>query len=110
MVQLKSWARADTEHLNVSKTQEFINTKLLKGWNTSQLSSFKIEYPVSKSVTARWMKEAGFSYVKHKKSYYVDRHEDEDVIADRITYIHNFFSDEIYEHVGSRCHNGNMET
>ena len=30
------------------------------------------------------MKEAGFSYVKHKKNYYVDWHDIEDVIADQM--------------------------
>ena len=28
----------------------------------------------------------------------MDRHEDEDVIADQIIYVHNLFSNEIYEH------------
>ena len=44
------------------------------------------------------MKEAGFKYERHKKCYYVDRHEDEDVVSDRVTYLENFFRDEIYEH------------
>ena len=30
--------------------------------------------------------------------YYVDRHEDEDVVSDRVTYLANFFHDEIYKH------------
>ena len=44
------------------------------------------------------MKEAGFKYELHKKSYYVDRHEDDDVVSSRNTYIKRFFADEIYEH------------
>ena len=44
------------------------------------------------------MKEAGFKYEKHKKSYYVDRHEDDDVVSDRKTYLQHFFENEIYEH------------
>ena len=37
-------------------------------------------------------------YEKHKKSYSVDRHEDEDVVSDRKTYVQKFFADEIFEH------------
>jgi hypothetical protein len=33
------------------------------------------------------MREAGFSYEAHKKSYYIDRHEDDDVVANRHVYI-----------------------
>ena len=49
-------------------------------------------------IVSRWMKEAGFRYAKHKKCYYVDRHEDKDVIEDRVTYVKNFFKHEINEH------------
>ena len=41
------------------------------------------------------MKEAGLKYEKHKKTYYVDRHHDEDVVNDRKTYVETSFSDEI---------------
>ena len=34
----------------------------------------------------------------HKKGYYVDRHEDADVIVDRTTYLQDFFENEILEH------------
>ena len=44
------------------------------------------------------MKEAGFKYEKHTKSYYVDQHEDEDVVADRKNYLQVFFENEIYEY------------
>ena len=96
-VQLKSWARKDIEHMTVKKTQEFINTKLLKDWTAEQFSTYKISFPVSESVTARWIKEAGFKYEQHTKSYYVDRHEDEDVVSDRNTYVTMFLKDEKYE-------------
>ena len=64
-VQLKSWARQDIEHMTVSKTQGFINTKLLMDWTAEQFSTYKISFPVSESVTARWIKEAGFKYEQH---------------------------------------------
>ena len=44
------------------------------------------------------MKEACFRYETHKKIYYVDRHEDSDVVSNRISYHDAFFTDEIYEH------------
>ena len=44
------------------------------------------------------MREAGFSYEAHKKSYYVDRHEDDDVVADRHIYINEDLEEELYEH------------
>jgi hypothetical protein len=44
------------------------------------------------------MREAGFSYEAHKKSYYVDRHEDDDVVGDRHEYIDEDLEEEIYEH------------
>ena len=44
------------------------------------------------------MREIGFKYEKHKKCYYVDRHEDEDVVDDRKTYLSKFFENEIYEY------------
>ena len=37
----------------------------------------------------------GFKYEKHKKSYYVDRHEDEDVVSDRKAYLVKNFDLEI---------------
>ena len=53
---------------------------------------------MSKYIISRWMKEAGLKYKKHKKSYYVDRHEDEDVVSDRKTYVETSFNNEIREH------------
>jgi hypothetical protein len=40
----------------------------------------------------------GFHYTEHKKSYYVDRHEDPDVLKQRTAYIKSDLADEIYEH------------
>ena len=44
------------------------------------------------------MKEVGFKYELHKKSYYVDRDEDEDVVSDRKAYLVKKIDLEIYEH------------
>ena len=97
-VQFKSWARQDLEHLTVKKAQDFINEKLLSQWSAEQLLVSKISFPVSECVVSRWLREAGFKYEKYKKCYYVDRHEDNDVVSDRKTYCSRFFRDEIYEH------------
>jgi hypothetical protein len=45
------------------------------------------------------MREAGFSYEAHKECYYVDRHEEDDiVIADRHVYIDEDRASKIDEH------------
>jgi hypothetical protein len=98
MVQFKSWARSDLETLTVNKAQAWINKTLLKDWSAEDLENSKILFPVSRNIAARWMLEAGFKYERHKKSYYVDRHEDTDVLADRNTYIAEFFEEELLEH------------
>jgi hypothetical protein len=97
-VQLKSWARADIEHLTIQKAAKFVNEELLKDWTAAAFSSHRIQYPVSEHIVSRWMREAGFSYEAHKKSYYVDRHEDDDVVADRHIYINEDLEEELYEH------------
>jgi hypothetical protein len=97
-VQLKSWARADIEHLTIQKAAKFVNEELLADWTADQFRSNRIQYPVSEHIVSRWMREVGFSYEAHKKSYYVDRHEDDDVVADRHIYINEDLEDELYEH------------
>jgi hypothetical protein len=83
MVQFKSWARSDLETMTVKRAQTWVNQTLLRDWSAQDLNNSKILYPVSMNMAARWMLEAGFKYERHKKSYYVDRHEDTDVLADR---------------------------
>jgi hypothetical protein len=83
-VQLKSWARADIEHLTIQKAARFVNEELLSDWTADQFRSNRIQYPVSEHIISHWMREASFLYEAHKKSYcYIDRHEDEDTVADR---------------------------
>ena len=81
-MQFKTWARQDLEHLSIKKSHEFVNNTLLASWTAQQLQINKISFPVSEHIVGRWMKETGFKYEQHKKSYYVDRHEDPDVIQD----------------------------
>ena len=90
MVQFKSWARSDLETLTVDKAQAWVNKILLKDWSAEDLDNSKILFPVSRNIAARWILEAGFKYKRHKKSYYVDRHEDTNVLADQNKYIVEF--------------------
>ena len=71
--------------------------KLLSKWTVQQLENNRIAYPVSEHIVSRWMRESGFSYMAHKKTYYVDMHEDEDVITDRNAYLKKSFELEIFE-------------
>jgi hypothetical protein len=88
-LKFKAWARDDLEHLTVSKVTEWVNLELLQDWTASQLYTNKIKYPISQNIAARWMRESGFCYCGHKKSYYVDRHEDTDVVESRNAYVVN---------------------
>jgi len=45
MIQLKSWARQDLEHLTVKKSSAFINDVLLSDWSAAQLQNYKIYFP-----------------------------------------------------------------
>jgi hypothetical protein len=98
VLQFKLWARSDLEHLTVGKAAIWVNEELLNDWTTQQLRNYQISYPVSNYVVGRWMREAGFRYAGHKKSYYVDRHEDDDVVEDRNRYVVVFQDEELYEH------------
>ena len=97
MIQFKSWAKSDLENLTIEKATNWINNNFLNEWTAKELTNYKISYPVSKHIVASWMKEAGFHYAGYKKSYYVDRHEDPDVVIDREKYILRCFEDELYE-------------
>jgi hypothetical protein len=98
MVQFKSWTCSDLETLTVNKAQAWINKTLLKDWSAEDLDNLKNLYPVSRNIVARWMLEAGFKYQRHKKTYYIDCHEDTDVLAHRNKYIAEFFDEELLEH------------
>mmetsp|Transcript_4463 Transcript_4463/g.6923 ORF Transcript_4463/g.6923 Transcript_4463/m.6923 type:complete len:219 (+) Transcript_4463:221-877(+) len=97
-IKLKQWAQEDLENFNVKRCQEYVNEDLLKDWTTAQLQNMKISYPVSEFVVSHWIREAGFSYCAHKKSYYVDRHEDLSIVKYRIKYVAETFDQELYEH------------
>jgi hypothetical protein len=101
MVQLKLWARADLEHLTVQKCADWINNTLLSDWTPGQLKTDLnvTSFPVQPRIVRRWMRDAGFKYEAYRKCYYVDRHEDPDVVADRTDYIPKCFEVELREHV-----------
>jgi hypothetical protein len=101
MLMFKSWARADLNNLTVQKTTDWVNHTLLSDWLPAQLKEqLNIKsYPVSQHIVRRWMRDAGFRYEAYRKCYYVDRHEDTDVVADRTDYIPKCFAMELREHV-----------
>lgn len=78
------------EHLSAKNSQDFINTKLLDSWTAQKFHTNKIFYPVSEYIVPRWMKGVDFKYKKREKSYYVDRHKDEDVVSDHTAYLQRF--------------------
>ena len=86
-IQFKSWARCDLENLTIKRAAEWVNNKVLAEWTVQDMLSHNIAVAVKLNDVSRWMREAGFKYVAYKKSYYVDRHEAADVIADRNKYL-----------------------
>jgi hypothetical protein len=80
MVQFKSWACSDLETLTVNKVQAWVNKNLLKDWSAKDLDNSTILFPVSRNAAAQWMLEAGFKYKRHKTLYYVDWHEDTNIL------------------------------
>jgi hypothetical protein len=97
-LKFKAWARDDLEHLTVSKVTDWVNMELLHDWTASQLHASKTRHPTSQNIAACWMRESGFCCCGHKKSCYVDRHEDTDVVESRNACVVNCFEEESYEH------------
>jgi hypothetical protein len=61
-----------------------VNGTLLSDWTPEQLKSqLNIKsFPLTHTIVIRWMRDAGFKYEAYRECYYVDRHEDPDVVAD----------------------------
>ena len=96
-MQFKSWARQDLEHLTIQKALNWVETYFLKDWSVQQLHDNGFPYPISHYMIGTWMKEIGFEYRRYKKCYYVDRHEDPDVVEARNIYIADHFETELRE-------------
>ena len=97
LVQFKAWACSDLEHLTIKKARDWVNEKLLAEFTVENLRALNISYPVKENVVSNWMREAGFRYAAYKKSYYMDRHEAPDIVADREKYLVRNFDDKICE-------------
>ena len=61
-------------------------------------------------IVSRWLKEAGFDYEKHRKIYYVDRHQYHNVVADRNAYLTNFLMMKYTSIVGFKFQGANTWT
>jgi hypothetical protein len=98
MMQLKGWGRANLEKLSVDSAREWINETMLSKFTAEQFTNLNISYPVTPHIASRWLREAGFRYEAHRKSYYVDRHEAPDVVHTRKKYVGRSFKLELREY------------
>jgi hypothetical protein len=98
MMQLKGWGRANLEKLSVDSAREWINETMLSKFTAEQFTNLNISYPVSPHIASRWLREAGFRYEAHRKSYYVDRHEAPNVVHTRKKYVGRCFKLELREY------------
>jgi hypothetical protein len=98
MMQLKAWGRANLEKLSVDSAREWINETMLSKFTPKEFTNLNISYPVTPHIASRWLREAGFRYEAHRKSYYVDRHEAPDVVHTRKKYVRRSFELELREY------------
>ncbi|KAG7347145.1 hypothetical protein IV203_006214 [Nitzschia inconspicua] len=90
---IKQFCRVNLLNLNVETVHQFILNKVFPRiyavWASEQksrghtLQSFLKLFRISvfsPQTTLSWMKQLGMKYANHKKSYYVDGHEREDVV------------------------------
>ena len=98
MMQLKGWGRANLEKFSVDSACKWINETMLSKFTAEQFTNLNISYPVSLHKASRWLREAGFRYEAHRKSYYVNRHEAPDVVHTRKKYVGRCFKLELREY------------
>lgn len=106
--QLRQFCMTNLPTLSIEKVHGFIHEKALparlKEWNETQtknghpqedISQFIGRYGlknVSITTTWRWMHHIGLSYSTRKKSYYVDGHEREDVVVERVAFCKRYLT------------------
>lgn len=103
-----SLKKAKDDDLSVESAQEFLNNELLCSLEvcasrprcaqasalsvclptqSSTLKEYNMKLPISRATTWRWMQSASIYRDKYKQSYYNDKHQDPQVVADRARYI-----------------------
>ncbi len=107
-IKFKAWAKDTIKTFTIQKACDWINDNVVGDWNGKKLKEHNISYPATPYIVSGWIQQIGFEYKQYRKSYYVDRHEDADVVASRkniyaITSIQNY-----KKNAGSICHYGNL--
>ncbi|KAG7373561.1 hypothetical protein IV203_034285 [Nitzschia inconspicua] len=103
---IKQFCRVNLLNLNVETVHQFILNKVFPRiyavWASEQksrghtLQSFLKLFRISvfsPQTTLSWMKQLGMKYANHKKSYYVDGHEREDVVTSRKLFCKRYLLD-----------------
>ncbi|KAG7348863.1 hypothetical protein IV203_011460 [Nitzschia inconspicua] len=104
--EIKQFCRVNLLNLNVETVHQFILNKVFPRiyavWASEQksrghtLQSFLKLFRISvfsPQTTLSWMKQLGMKYANHKKSYYVDGHEREDVVTSRKLFCKRYLVD-----------------
>ncbi|KAG7357902.1 hypothetical protein IV203_014515 [Nitzschia inconspicua] len=104
--EIKQFCRVNLLNLNVETVHQFIWNKVFPKiyavWASEQtsrghtLQSFLKLFRISvfsPQTTLSWMKQLGMKYANHKKSYYVDGHEREDVVTSRKLFCKRYLVD-----------------
>jgi len=86
-MEFELYIRTNLKGLSVDTTWKYVNEQLLANRSLEMLESYGISRPVCRETVRQWMHSVGCVQDWHKKSYYVDRHEDKDVVAKRKEYI-----------------------
>ncbi|KAG7362199.1 hypothetical protein IV203_025888 [Nitzschia inconspicua] len=108
--EIKQFCRVNLLNLNVETVHQFILNKVFPKiyavWASEQtsrghtLQSFLKLFRISvfsPQTTLSWMKQLGMKYANHKKSYYVDGHEREDVVTSRKLFCKRYLVDAAHE-------------
>ncbi|KAG7350939.1 hypothetical protein IV203_029977 [Nitzschia inconspicua] len=104
--EIKQFCRVNLLNLDVETVHQFIWNKVFPKiyavWASEQtsrghtLQSFLKLFRISvfsPQTTLSWMKQLGMKYANHKKSYYVDGHEREDVVTSRKLFCKRYLVD-----------------
>ena len=66
----------------------YVGAESIESMTNSQkqlLKNFSVKLPISRGTAHSWLIESGCKFRRHKKSYYTDGHNREDVEKDRST-------------------------
>jgi hypothetical protein len=84
-MEFKAWAKANLETLTITGATAYFTT-MFGEWTAKQLDHLNIEMPLQPWTVSGWMRDAGFVYSVYKKKYFVNTHEEDDVVLHRELY------------------------